>query len=262
MKSTTVMCFLIAVAGSSCLMDNPAALCGEKWAAQTVDATGKDGAGATVLIKKNGQWMEGSVCLTESAAAGAGDPMDASYQAVQNAAISACETQAANLNLGPPITCSSNVGTPFYKESCVMALDECNPSMGTDTGGSETGGSNGFADLGTRVVCLRGTCDVAQSLIDEVLGASDAQLSGDGTEIEAHFVAGQQDGYQINSAPSGSVAEALGFQDGDVATKVAGLTIDSSADLIDAANLALHANSVVVEYVRSGTTSTTTFEVQ
>lgn len=102
---------------------------------------------------------------------------------------------------------------------------------------------------------------VDQALINQVLLASPDDFAADGTMLAPHYTStGMQDGWEFSGITSGSLGDALQFQNGDVVIEVGGITVNSWSAVIDVANAALHADAVRVRFIRNGQVLSRTFE--
>jgi len=254
------MCSAAFVTLAGCLGPNPYLdSCGQEWAVESVDAKGGNAAGIEVPIKENDEWTRGTLCLTSAQAETVTDPGSLVNEALRLQALSNCKAQAVDLSLISE-DCDENLSEPVYVGECLVEHGECqadDEAGGTE--GSDTVGG-GFDTPTDKVSCVGDVCSVDQSLVAEVLGASESTFAADGTTVAPHYTSsGAQDGWVIAGIGSGNLGDALGFENGDVVIEVDGETVDSWLAVIDAANRSLHADEVRVVFVRDGRQTSRTF---
>ncbi|WP_146157952.1 hypothetical protein [Enhygromyxa salina] len=170
--------------------------------------------------------------------------------------------------------CEESLTEPQHVGNCLVHKDLCGPvdETGGETMGEtddETTGETGDETTGDDaplltpsefVTCVRDSCEVEQALIDQVLVADSSTFAADGTYLTPHMAAsGEQDGWAFAGIVRGNLGDALGFENGDVVTEVAGEPVDSWAVVIDVANEALHAERVELVFVRDNVVHTRTY---
>lgn len=257
---TTSALMLAATVLSGCLGPNPLLLkeCDTKWIVVAQGAQGETLRGDLHDIESDGQWVSETTCYNDAQSANALDPASAEYQALQNAALAACQVKAVQLGLVND-TCAESLTPPVSIGPCTLAEAECLPSGETGETGEtgepgetgETGDDGGFIYPAGLVICEGDACAVKQDLIDQVLQAGPSAFEADGTTLAPHLSAtGAQDGWEFGGISTGNLGAALGFENGDVVTEVAGEPVDSWSAVVDAANAALHAEYVDVVFIR------------
>lgn len=253
--TSTLLALGISASSAACVLPggDPTILfpCGERWGVQTTGAEGWDGQNF-ILILVDGDPVQADSCLTETVAEDATDDQSAIYASLQNAAIAACEAEAAaqTLTLND---CDENAGTPFYDDDCHMDVEECDPEA------EGTGDDDGFGDISPDVDCTSPpagppVCTLSLSLVAELRTAPTDTWLADGTELD--LVSGRAGpiGWEFSGIVSGSVADELGFQNGDIAKDIDGIALTSFAALLEAADYAQGEEAVTVEYKRGSST--------
>ncbi|WP_106093212.1 hypothetical protein [Enhygromyxa salina] len=171
--------------------------------------------------------------------------------------------------------CEESLSEPRYLGSCLIGKDHCDGGDGTgesggtgdtdgdatgDTGDETTGDDSPFVAPADLVACIGDTCEIRQALIDQVLTADSSTFAADGTYLIPHTATSdQQDGWEVAGVVSGNLGHALGFENGDVITEVAGEPVDSWAAVVDVANEALHAQRVELVLVRDNVVHTRSY---
>ncbi len=258
----------LAVAGACIIPDKDIAIivdeCGKEWVASTSGAVGYNGLENEVNIKtEEGNWVAKRYCATEEQDALLANPNSWLYDEVRDDIIAMCEARAIELTLGDP-TCDQVV-TISYVGNCPLSSGECLGDTGGDEadGGAETGGSElklGDLDLTQEVSIVRSTCVVSAMLIETII-ADPVGVSNDGTTATQVFdVTGVAYGFEVNGVTSTNLGGVLGFQNGDVVTKVSGQATHTYSDLFDVTAILLSANSASVEVDRGGGTVTLYYE--
>jgi hypothetical protein len=239
---------LAAFTIGGCLGPNPLLKeCGQSWIVVAQGATGDKNSGQEYPIQNGGQWISASACYNEAQSEIVLDPDSIEYMALRTAALAACQNQAIEMGLVGE-NCEESLTEPVNVGTCMLNEAEC--SAEGETG--ETGPTDvGFDTPATFIRCVSDKCTVQQALIDQVLQANADTFAVDGTTLAPHnSTTGVQDGWQFNGISKGNLGDALGFANGDVVTEVGGEPFDNWNAVLDAANAALHADTVEVVFIR------------
>jgi hypothetical protein len=256
--NTMYISTLAAFAIGGCLGPNPwlKKECGQSWSVVAQGATGEKDPGQVFLIQNDGQWISASACYNDAQSENALDPESTEYMALRNAALTACQNQAIEMGLVSE-NCEETLTEPVNGGTCMLNEAECSaPGETGETGGTgETGETSptdvGFDTPANFVRCVMDKCTVQQALIDQVLQANADTFAVDGTILAPHTsTTGVQDGWEFDGITKGNLGYALGFVNGDVVTEVGGEPFDNWNALLDAANAALHADTVEVVFIR------------
>ena len=242
---------------SGCLGPNPRLKkCGETWAVTTAGATGEHlNSGERIAIRTHDDKpVTASRCLAPMHAAQIEDPNSLVYTALRADALLACQARADVLQLVDD-DCEDHLSPPSYVSSCLVHKNECDGGgeTGGETGDAAPAAPNGFKRVKALVHCDGDTCTVDQALIDAVLDADAATFAADGTVLSPHRDStGRQDGWELGGITRSNLGAALGFENGDVVTRVGDEPVDGWATVVRVANAALHANAVTLEFTRGG----------
>lgn len=263
-RNTTCIFTLAAVTLGGCLGPNPLLFkeCGQSWIVVAQGARGERSLGDLVPIQQKGKWTSASVCYNDAQSESVLDPESVEYKALRLAALAECQKQAELMGLNSE-NCEESLTEPVTVGSCMLGYDECStPDETGETGGTgetgETGETSetsptdvGFDTPANFVRCVGDKCTVQQGLIDQVLEANADTFAVDGTTLAPHTsTTGVQDGWEFAGITEGNLGDALGFENGDVVTEVGGEPFDSWNAVLDAANAALHADTVEVVFIR------------
>lgn len=256
--NTMCIATLAAFAIGGCLGPNPLLKkeCGQSWRIIAKGATGEKEPGQVFPIRDEGEWTSASVCYNGAQSESVLNPESVEYMALRLAALAECQKQADLMGLISD-NCEESLTEPTNVGTCVLDTDQCSaPDETGETG--ETGETSetsptdvGFDTPANFVRCVGDKCTVQQGLIDQILEANADTFAIDGTTLAPHTsTTGVQDGWEFAGITRGNLGDALGFENGDVVTEVGGEPFDSWNAVLDAANAALHADTVEVVFIR------------
>lgn len=246
------------------------ARCGEEWGAQTVGAYGYDAADSKVWIKtQSGDWVTWKVCLTEAAAVQMADVESELAAEFLFIAQDQCLQRAFELGLtDTDQTCTTTADIVYFGE-CLLDYCEAAETGGNDevddgeTGGSEDTeetegdlGSLSELDIDQEVALINGEYVISQLLIETALG-DPIGIYDDGTRAKQVFdVTGNPYGFEISGVTTGNLGDALGFQNGDIITRVNGEPTQTLEDLMTVMEDLLEANTASVTVLRGSSVLT------
>lgn len=242
--------------------DPPSETCvpyiGVQWCAELTDASYQDAAGGwhELTDPASGDDPKACACLLpeeaddlEEGLANPGAPpmgFQAAYDKVLDAAIAKCEELAG----GAPNDCAT--ATPSFTEEGPCIEEHCEPV----SGGDEAGGGNAPPpELGigtwTEVVSCdgNGTCTIDDGVATQV-EADITLLMDDSSRFAAGRSSLGQSGMELVSAPTGSLAEALDLQVGDVIVTANGWPLQDLDDILSATGALTGASPIVLEVHR------------
>lgn len=178
-----------------------------------------------------------------------------------------CEQAALNFNGGDPFndeeTCTQwNYNCPPLNEIDPYGEDEvldedADAGAETDTGSPLTP----LDELGLHVSCSKGTCEISEELYEFAL-AHPAQLDENGAMLVEHSPKGKLYGFRFMTVPPDCLVDHLGFEVGDVVTKINTYALSSYANWPRILATLATATSATVTYERDSTEQTLTVRVE
>ncbi|MCA9680636.1 MAG: hypothetical protein KC457_00445 [Myxococcales bacterium] len=259
-----------SVLGASCIIPDTdivvkiADPCGEQWTVQTVGAYGYTAVGQVRDIKNDKEdWLSKTYCFNAADSKLLEDPTSDLADSLLADIVMDCEARAYELGiLDTDQTCitTANLAWVGPCESpmggCMDAPEDSGNDEaegGTDSTGTDTSAPDFTAlDLTTLVHVENGETVVSQTLIDTGL----ADLVGVGLDgTLATLVKDEQGvvrGFELSGIGDDNLGAVLGWENGDVIVKVAGVEVGSFDDLLLVAALLLEANEATVVLERRG----------
>lgn len=148
----------------------------------------------------------------------------------------------------------SDPGTPTTSDGTSDTSDGTSSATASATGSSDT--PEAFeakqpVSLEPWIDCDGNECTISQSLIDFALSTPEFFLE-DTTRLKQKKKGKSVVGMHFTGIKTGSLADLLGFQNGDIVTSVAGLPFTSEEDFLAVGDAVLHADLVIVVTQRDG----------
>ena len=258
---TLALAAIFAGVALSCLIPDrdiqvvPLDPCGELWRAHTSGAYGFNAVGQqTNIVDEDDNQLGKDYCLDPAQAAQMLDQTSDLYAEVYHYIVDTCRDRAYEMGLvDSHDTCVSHANVA-YVEPCYREDLDCSAGE-TGADGETSGGEDpGLDDLDLAYEIQLDGAEylVSQHLIDVAL-TDTAGLLADGTR--ATLVVdpdGLAYGFEIGGVAPSNLGHALGLQNGDVITEVAGLPTAGYEDLIALANTLWSAKAVAVAVLRGG----------
>lgn len=149
---------------------------------------------------------------------------------------------------GTTTTGDSTTGCVDMTETDTDTTGGCDMTTAGETGGSTTSPLENFD---TMITCNGTTCHVDNELIEAIL-ADTSFLLDDSTRLKQKKKQGQSIGMVFTGVKTGSLADALGFQSGDIITDVQGMPFTNEVEIVAAGLEILDADAVTVTTKRDG----------
>lgn len=118
-------------------------------------------------------------------------------------------------------------------------------------GESTTGAVSPLESFDTMIVCNGNTCHVDDELIEFILADTEVLLN-DPTRLKQKTKKGEAIGMAFTGVKTGTLADALGFQSGDIITEVQGMPFTNEEEIFAVAVEILDADAVTITTQRDG----------